>query len=50
MGEKGKGYQETCIKDAWTKPKGGRIEGKRWGWLGYRGVWRENETAVLEQQ
>ena len=29
MGEKGKGYQETCIKDAWTKPKGVRIEGGR---------------------
>ena len=23
-----------CIKDTWTKPKGGRIEGGRWGWVG----------------
>ena len=44
-GKKGKGHQETCIKDPWTKPKGGRIEGGRWGWLGWRGVvwgkWRQ---------
>ena len=28
--KKGKGHQGTCIKDPWTKPKGGRIEGGRW--------------------
>ena len=33
-GEKrGKGCQGTCTKDTWTKPKGGRIEGGRWGWV-----------------
>ena len=32
-GIKGKGCQRTCIKDTWTKPKGGRIEvGGRDGW------------------
>ena len=25
----------TCIKGTWTKPKGGRIEDGRWGWLGW---------------
>ena len=34
MGGMGKGCQGTCIKDTWTKPKGDRIEGGRWGWLG----------------
>ena len=29
MGGKGKGHQGTCIKDTWTKPKGGRVEGGR---------------------
>ena len=28
-GNKGKGHQGTCIKDPWTRPKGGRIEGGR---------------------
>ena len=37
-GIRGKGCQGTCIKDTWTKPKGGRIEGGRWGWLGSGGV------------
>ena len=33
-GEKrGKCCQGTFIKDTWTKPKGVRIEGGRWGWL-----------------
>ena len=31
--ERGKGCQGTCIKDTWTKPKWGRIEGGRWEWL-----------------
>ena len=26
-GKKGKGHQGTCIKDSWTKPKAGRMEG-----------------------
>ena len=33
MRKKGKGHQGTCIKDSWTKPKGGRIEGGTWGWV-----------------
>ena len=41
----GKGHQETCIKDTWTKLKGGKIECGRWGWLGWMGVvggkWRQ---------
>ena len=41
----------TCIKDTWTKPKGGRIEGGRCGWLGSGGNGEEKmETTVLEQQ
>ena len=28
------GIQGTYIKDPWTKPKGGRVEGGRWGWRG----------------
>ena len=31
---KGKSHQGTCIKDPWTKPKGVRIEGGRWGGWG----------------
>ena len=34
-GERGKGHQGRCIKDTWTKPKGGRIEGGRWGSVSY---------------
>ena len=37
-GKKGKGHQGTCIKDPWKKPKGDRIEGGRWGRLGWGGV------------
>ena len=38
-------------KDPWTKPKGGRIEGGRRGWVGLWGVVvGEMETTVLEQQ
>ena len=32
--KRGKSCQGTCIKDTWTKPKGGRIEGGRWGCMG----------------
>ena len=39
------GHQGTCIKDTWTKPKRGRIEGGRCGCLGLGGVvggkWRQ---------
>ena len=36
-GTRGKGCQGTCIKDTWTKPKGGRIES---GTVGMAGVGR----------
>ena len=43
--KKGKGPQGMCIKDPWTKPKGGRIQGGRWGWVGQgtvvAGKWRQ---------
>ena len=45
--KRGKGWQGTCIKSTWTKPKGDRIQGARWGWLG---GWGGMETTVLEQQ
>ena len=38
----GGGFTGTSIKDTWTKPKGGRIEGGRWGWLGWREWWGKN--------
>ena len=31
----GEGFSGTDIKDTWTNPKRGRIEGGRWGWLGW---------------
>ena len=49
-GKKGKGHQETCIKDPWTKPKRGRIEGGRWEWVGWESGDGKMETTVLEQQ
>ena len=30
----GKGCQGTYINNTWTKPKGGRIKGGTWGWVG----------------
>ena len=41
-GKKGKGCQGTCIKDPWTKSKGGRIEDGRWAWVGLGKVVGEN--------
>ena len=45
MRGKGEGFSGTYIKDTWTKPNRGRIEGGKWGWLGWRGVvgikWRQ---------
>ena len=29
----GEEFSGTCIKDTWTKPKGSRIKGGKWGWL-----------------
>ena len=44
-GKKGNGQQGTCIKDTRTKPKGVRIKGVSWGWLGREkvvvGKWRQ---------
>ena len=37
-GKGGRSCQGTCTKDTWKKPNGGRIEGGRWGWMGWRGV------------
>ena len=33
-GKWGKGCQGMRVKDTWTKPKRGRIEGGRRGWVG----------------
>ena len=41
------GHQGTFIKDTWTKPKWGRIEGGRWARESGDG---KKETTVLEQQ
>ena len=38
MGEEGRRFSGTSIKDTWTKPKRSRIEGGKWGWLGWGGV------------
>ena len=38
-GRKGNSCQGTCIKDTWTKPKGGRIEGGAGGVMGRK--WRQ---------
>ena len=46
MGEKGGGFSGTCIKDRWTKPKGGRIKGRKWGRLGWR-EWGEGGIEKL---
>ena len=44
-GKKGKGRQRTCTKDPWTKSEVGRIEGGRWGKVGWKkvvvGKWRQ---------
>ena len=48
---KGEGFSGTSIKDTWTKPKGDRIKGGKWRWLGWGGSsGGEIETTVLEQQ
>ena len=41
-GQRGKVCQGTCIKDTWTKPKGGRIESGMWGLLRWGVVVGEN--------
>ena len=50
-GEGVKVHQGTCIKDSWTKPKEGRIEGGWWGLVGQGCVvMGKMETTVLEQE
>ena len=43
-GKKGKGCHGTYVRYPWTKPKGHRIKGGRWGLLGWgevvAGKWR----------
>ena len=34
VGGKLERFSVACVKDTWTKPKVGRIEDGRWGWLG----------------
>ena len=41
QGNQGKVHQGTCIKDTWTKPKGCRVKGGRWEWVG-RKWWGKN--------
>ena len=41
-GKKGKGFQETWIRDPWTKPKGVRIEGGGGDGWGEGKLWEEN--------
>ena len=53
--KRGQCCQGTCIKDSWTKPKGGRIESGRWGWLGWWGMVGENGdnctwTTVIKEK
>ena len=49
-GKKGKGYQKTCIKDTWAKPKGvGSRVRSRDGW-GRGSGGGKMKTTVLEQQ
>ena len=35
MRGKGEGFSGTCMKDTWIKPKGVKIKGGKWGWLGW---------------
>ena len=40
---KGKGHQGTCLKDTWTKPRGGWKQGREVGVDGVGGKgWGEN--------
>ena len=57
--ERRKALPGTCIKDPWTKPKRGRIESGRWGWVGWGkvvvGKWRQlylnnNNRRYLERR
>ena len=50
MGENREGFSGTSIKATWTKPKGSRIKGGKWGCLGWGSGGGEMETTVKEQQ
>ena len=41
MGGKGKGFFRNIYKGHMDKTKGGRFEGRRWGWLGWGKWWGE---------
>ena len=41
-GNTGESFSGTCIKDTWTTAKGDKIEGGRWGWLGWGEWWIGN--------
>ena len=43
--EKGKDRQRTQIKDPWTKPKRGRIEGGA-GWGGRKWWWESGDNCT----
>ena len=44
-GKRGKGLQGTCIKNPWTKPKAGRIEGES-GWGGRKGMGENGDNCT----
>ena len=46
--KRGKCCQGTCIKDPRTKPKEGRIDGGKGGWLWGGDDEEKMETTVLE--
>ena len=50
VGGKREGFSGTSIKDTWTEAKGSRIEGGRWGWVGWGSGGEKMETTVLEQR
>ena len=52
MGQWGKGFSGTTIKDTWTKPRG-RVEAREvggFGWDGGRGREKMQTNAIIEQQ
>ena len=43
----GRIIKEHVLKDIWAKPKGGRIESGRGGWLGWGEWWGENGDTYI---
>ena len=41
-GKEWEGSSRTCIKDPWTKPKGCRIKGRKWGGRDWGEWWSKN--------